>query len=145
MKALAIRQEQQSTAQTSVPTPVPTTSAPLAQTSVPTPVPTTSAPLVYRVNCRNPSDSAPVPANGTAIPSMRYSHSQTIVNDTIIIVLGGFDGISGTPTSLGDIWLFDISTSTWTNIQATLSSDGRPAARSSHSAVLMQDGKSIVM
>ncbi|KAI9282509.1 hypothetical protein BC943DRAFT_114414 [Umbelopsis sp. AD052] len=110
-----------------------------------TPAPPNASQLVYRLNCTNPNDSSLVIPNGNEIPNMRYSHSQTIINDTIIVVLGGFDGISGTPTSLGDVWLFDISTSTWTNIQAGLSPDGRPAARSSHSAVLMADGKSIVI
>lgn len=135
MNALALREEQPSVDNPSKPVSTPQT--PLT--------PPTPLHVVYRLNCSNPSDSAPVIPNGNEIPNLRYSHSQTILNDTIIVVLGGFDGISGTPTSLGDVWLFDISTSTWTNIQAALNPDGRPAARSSHSAVLMADGKSIVM
>jgi hypothetical protein len=135
MKALVLREEQPSKDSPSQPVSTPPT----------LPTPSTPSQVVYRINCTNPSDSAPVIPNGNEIPNLRYSHSQTIINDTIIVVLGGFDGISGTPTSLGDVWLFDISTSTWTNIQAALNPDGRPAARSSHSAVLMADGKSIVM
>jgi hypothetical protein len=83
--------------------------------------------------------------NGTVVPQLRYAHSQTLLDDNRIVVLGGFDGMSGTATSLADIWLYDIDTNTWSNIQAALTSDGRPAARSSHSAVLMPDGISIVM
>jgi hypothetical protein len=100
---------------------------------------------MYRLNSTSPGDSAPITTNGSQNPNMRYAHSQTIVNDTKIIVLGGFDGVSGTPTSLGDIWVFDIPSSTWINIQATLNPEGRPSARSSHSAVLSPDGKSIIM
>lgn len=101
--------------------------------------------LMYCLNTVNPNESTVIPINGSVAPQLRYAHSQTLLDDNRIVVLGGFDGMSGTATSLADIWIYETDTNTWSNIPATLSSDGRPAARSSHSAVLMPDGVSIVM
>ncbi|CAM0137280.1 unnamed protein product [Umbelopsis sp. WA50703] len=110
----------------------------------PAPLPAGSN-LMYCLNTINPNESTVISLNGTVVPQLRYAHSQTLLDDNRIVVLGGFDGMSGTATSLADIWLYDIDTNTWSNIQAALTSDGRPAARSSHSAVLMPDGISIVI
>ncbi|KAJ2957656.1 hypothetical protein NQZ79_g6625 [Umbelopsis isabellina] len=110
----------------------------------PAPLPVGSN-LMYCLNTLNPNESMVISLNGSMAPQLRYAHSQTLLDDNRIVVLGGFDGMSGTATSLADIWIYEIDTNTWSNIPATLSSDGRPAARSSHSAVLMPDGISIVI
>ncbi|KAG2177013.1 hypothetical protein INT43_007667 [Umbelopsis isabellina] len=112
------------------------------QESAPLPV---GSNLMYCLNTINPNESMLISLSGSVAPQLRYAHSQTLLDDNRIVVLGGFDGMSGTATSLADIWIYEIDTNTWSNIPATLSADGRPAARSSHSAVLMPDGISIVI
>lgn len=79
------------------------------------------------------------------MPPLRYGHTQTLINDKTIVILGGFDSLSGEAVSLADIWLYDIDTNQWSHLEAKLDKDNKPASRSSHSQVLMPDGISILM
>lgn len=84
-------------------------------------------------------------ATTTPMPPLRYGHTQTLINDKTIVILGGFDSLSGEAVSLADIWLYDIDTNQWSHLEAKLDKDNKPASRSSHSQVLMPDGISILM
>lgn len=79
------------------------------------------------------------------MPPLRYGHTQTLINDKTIVILGGFDSLSGEAVSLADIWLYDIDTNEWSHLEAKLDKENKPASRSSHSQVLMPDGISILM
>jgi hypothetical protein len=82
---------------------------------------------------------------GKPSPPLRYAHTQTLLPDHRIVILGGFDGTTGDTIPLADVWIFDIKTSTWDQINAKLDHENKPANRSSHSQVLMQDGYSILV
>ncbi|KAI7863768.1 hypothetical protein BDF14DRAFT_1876167 [Spinellus fusiger] len=99
---------------------------------------------MYRFNSILSSNSSRVMATGLQ-PPFRYAHKQTMLRNHLIVVLGGFDGLTGNPVSMTDIWIFDTVTSVWASVKATLDSDNRPENRSSHSQTLMPDGVSILM
>ncbi|KAI8143462.1 hypothetical protein BJV82DRAFT_514585 [Fennellomyces sp. T-0311] len=99
---------------------------------------------IYRVDSLYPSNSSMAPTV-SILPPLRYGHSQTLIADRTIVVLGGFDSLTGEAVSLADIWLYDIETYKWSHRLATLDKDSKPANRSSHSQVLMPDGVSILM
>lgn len=79
------------------------------------------------------------------MPAMRYAHTQTLIHDRMIVILGGFDSLTGEAVSMSDVWQYDILTNQWTHVTAKLDKDNKPASRSSHSQVLMPDGVSILM
>jgi hypothetical protein len=68
-----------------------------------------------------------------------------LISGRRIVVLGGFDGSTGEALPMSDVWIFDITTSKWSQIKAKLDREEKPANRSSHSQVLMPDGVSILM
>jgi hypothetical protein len=97
---------------------------------------------MYRFDSAFPENSGTISNQGKHVPPLRYAHTQTLLPDNRIVVLGGFDSDTGEAISLSDVWIYDISDSSWNQIQATLD---RPVNRSSHSQVLMPDGVSIVV
>ncbi|KAI7860368.1 hypothetical protein BDC45DRAFT_431226 [Circinella umbellata] len=99
---------------------------------------------IYQIDSLYPSNSTMSPVV-SSLPPLRYGHTQTLINDKTIVILGGFDSLTGDSLSLADIWLYDIPTLTWTHKFAALHKDNKPANRSSHSQVLMPDGSSILM
>lgn len=99
---------------------------------------------MYLVNSLYPSNST-MASTTTPMPPLRYGHTQTLINDKTIVILGGFDSLSGEAVSLADIWLYDIDTNEWSHLEAKLDKENKPASRSSHSQVLMPDGISILM
>lgn len=99
---------------------------------------------MYRLNALQPSNSSTI-VSPPPEPPLRYSHTQTLVNGQLIVILGGFDGLTGDAVSLADIWTFDTLSHQWNQVAATLDKESKPANRSSHSEVLMSDGTSILM
>ncbi|KAF7726859.1 hypothetical protein EC973_008366 [Apophysomyces ossiformis] len=99
---------------------------------------------MYRLDSRTPSNSTVLFSIAT-LPSMRYSHAQTMIQNHIVVVLGGFDGVTGDAVSMADVLTFDTMTLTWTHVDAKLDKNNKPANRSSHSQVLMSDGVSILI
>lgn len=100
---------------------------------------------MYRFDSNFPANSSVVPIKGNRSPPVRYGHTQTLISDQRIVVLGGFDGATGDSISLSDVWVYDIHNSSWYQIQAKLDYENKPANRSSHSQVLMPDGFSILV
>jgi hypothetical protein len=98
---------------------------------------------IYRFDSVHPENSSFIPL--TVNPPLRYAHTQTLIANDRIVILGGFDGLTGNAISLSDVWVFDIKASNWTHIIAELDRDNKPENRSSHSQVLMPDGYSILM
>lgn len=106
------------------------------------------SPNMYRFDSVYPSNSSIIqvdPATPQIAPPLRYAHTQTLISDHRIVVLGGFDGATGDAVSLADVWVFDITSSKWSQINAKLDKENKPANRSSHSQVLMPDGYSILV
>lgn len=99
---------------------------------------------MYRINTLNPANSSIAP-DASPMPNLRYAHTQTLINNRTIVVLGGFEGQTGEAVSLADIWLYDIYDNQWSHVSAKLDKDNKPGNRSSHSQLLMPDGKSILM
>lgn len=102
---------------------------------------------MYRFDSVFPSNSTIIqldPQEQLA-PPLRYAHTQTLISDHRIVVLGGFDGATGDAVSLADVRVFDITSSKWSQINAKLDKESKPANRSSHSQVLMPDGYSILV
>jgi hypothetical protein len=99
---------------------------------------------MYRFDSVYPSNSTVI-SSPLPNPPLRYSHTQTLVNKRWITILGGFDGLTGGPVSMEDIWTFDTISQYWAQVNATLDKENKPANRSSHSQVLMSDGVSILM
>jgi hypothetical protein len=99
---------------------------------------------MYRLDSLHPSNSSTI-VSPLPEPPLRYSHTQTLVNGQLIVILGGFDGLTGDSVSLADIWTFDTLSHHWNQVAATLDKESKPANRSSHSEVLMSDGTSILM
>ncbi|CAO3664367.1 unnamed protein product [Rhizopus microsporus] len=98
---------------------------------------------IYRFDSVHPENSSFIPL--TVNPPLRYAHTQTLIANDRIVILGGFDGLTGNAISLSDVWVFDIKASNWTHITAELDRDNKPENRSSHSQVLMPDGYSILI
>ncbi|CAO3598310.1 unnamed protein product [Absidia cylindrospora] len=99
---------------------------------------------MYRLDSVYPSNSTIV-SSPLPNPPLRYSHTQTLVNKRWIAILGGFDGLTGGPVSMEDIWTFDTLSHNWAQVNATLDKENKPANRSSHSQALMSDGVSILI
>ncbi|CEP14034.1 hypothetical protein [Parasitella parasitica] len=99
---------------------------------------------MYRFDSTFPANSAVISTQGSS-PPLRYAHTQTLISDHKIVVLGGFDSATGEPIPLSEIWVYDIRMSAWNQINATLDVEKKPGARSSHSQVLMSDGFSILV
>ncbi|KAI8096489.1 uncharacterized protein BX664DRAFT_60249 [Halteromyces radiatus] len=99
---------------------------------------------MYRLDSLYPANSTLLQSSSLS-PPLRYSHTQTLVNQNVIVILGGFDGSTGSPISMQDIWTFNTLTHHWTQVMATLDKENKPANRSSHSEVLMSDGVSILI
>ncbi|ORZ17751.1 hypothetical protein BCR42DRAFT_412427 [Absidia repens] len=99
---------------------------------------------MYRLDSMYPSNSTIV-TSPLPNPPLRYSHTQTLVNNRWIAILGGFDGLTGGPVSMEDIWTFDTLSHNWAQVNATLDKENKPANRSSHSQALMSDGVSILI
>ncbi|KAK4511512.1 Serine carboxypeptidase 3 [Mucor velutinosus] len=99
---------------------------------------------MYRFDSTWPANSAVITPAGLS-PPLRYAHTQTLISDHKIVVLGGFDSATGEPIPLSDIWVYDIRLSVWSQINAKLDAEKKPGARSSHSQVLMSDGFSILV
>ncbi|CDH60217.1 hypothetical protein RO3G_09099 [Lichtheimia corymbifera JMRC:FSU:9682] len=72
---------------------------------------------MYLVNSLYPSNST-MASTTTPMPPLRYGHTQTLINDKTIVILGGFDSLSGEAVSLADIWLYDIDTNEWSHLEA---------------------------
>lgn len=100
---------------------------------------------MYRFDSVYPANSTIIMSTESNYPPLRYAHTQTLISEQRIVVLGGFDGATGDAVSLADVWVFDILSSTWTQIYAKLDKENKPAKRSSHSQVLMPDGFSILV
>lgn len=100
---------------------------------------------IYRFDSVYPANSTEILSEGKLSPPLRYGHTQTLLPDHRIVVLGGFDGATGDTIPLRDVWVFNINTSNWDQINAKLDHSNKPESRSSHSQVLMQDGHSILM
>ncbi|KAI8641498.1 hypothetical protein BD408DRAFT_403378 [Parasitella parasitica] len=99
---------------------------------------------MYRFDSTFPANSAVISTQGLS-PPLRYAHTQTLISDHKIVVLGGFDSATGEPIPLSEIWVYDIRMSAWNQINATLDVEKKPGARSSHSQVLMSDRFSILV
>lgn len=99
---------------------------------------------MYRFDSTWPANSTVITPAGLS-PPLRYAHTQTLISDHKIVVLGGFDSATGDPIPLSDIWVYDIRLSVWSQINAKLDVEKKPGARSSHSQVLMSDGFSILV
>ncbi|KAI9263726.1 hypothetical protein BY458DRAFT_239666 [Sporodiniella umbellata] len=96
---------------------------------------------MYRLDTIHAENSTLIPLKIS--PPPRYGHTQTLIEGGRIVILGGFDGLSGDAISMGDIWIFNTVAFNWTHISAD--QDEMPANRSSHSQVLMPDGYSILI
>lgn len=100
---------------------------------------------MYRFDNTFPENSGTISNTGDHVPPLRYEHTQTLLPDNRIVILGGFDSATGNAISLSDIWVYNINNSSWNQVYATLDDDYKLANRSSHSQVLMPDGVSIVL
>lgn len=100
---------------------------------------------MYRFDSVYPANSTIIVSDQLLYPPLRYAHTQTLISEHRIVVLGGFDGATGDAVSLADVWVFDIITSKWSQINARLDKENKPANRSSHSQLLMPDGFSILV
>ncbi|ORZ17944.1 hypothetical protein BCR42DRAFT_412817 [Absidia repens] len=99
---------------------------------------------MYQLDSINPWNSSLV-HSASPNPPLRYSHTQTLVKGHLIVILGGFDSLTGDAVSMKDIWIFDTLLLHWKQVVATLDNDNKPANRSSHSQVLMSDDSSILI
>jgi hypothetical protein len=99
---------------------------------------------VYRFDSTFPANSTIISPGGL-YPPLRYAHTQTLISDHKIVVLGGFDSATGEPIPLSDVWIYDIKLSVWNQINAKLDVENKPCPISSHSQVLMPDGFSILI
>ncbi|CAO3598164.1 unnamed protein product [Absidia cylindrospora] len=99
---------------------------------------------MYQLDSIHPLNSTLV-HSASPNPPLRYSHTQTLVKGHLIVILGGFDSLTGDAVSMKDIWIFDTLLLHWKQVVATLDSDNKPANRSSHSQVLMSDDTSILI
>lgn len=97
---------------------------------------------MYRFDSAFPENSDTISNKGDLVPPLRYAHTQTLLPDGRIVVLGGFDSETGDAISLNDVWIYDTNGSIWSHVEAKLDVDLKPA---SHSQVLMPDGFSIVV
>lgn len=100
---------------------------------------------MYRFDSVYPANSTIVASDAQIYPPLRYAHTQTLISDHRIVVLGGFNSATGDAVSMADVWVFDIPSLTWSQINAKLDKDNKPGNRSSHSQVLMADGYSILV
>lgn len=100
---------------------------------------------MYKFDSVYPANSTIIVSDQLLYPPLRYAHTQTLISENRIVVLGGFDGSTGEAVSLADVWVFDIMASKWNQINARLDKENKPANRSSHSQVLMPDGFSILV
>lgn len=100
---------------------------------------------MYRFDSVYPANSTIVASDAQIYPPLRYAHTQTLISDHRIVVLGGFNSATGDAVSMADVWVFDIPSLTWSQINARLDKDNKPGNRSSHSQVLMADGYSILV
>ncbi|KAI9303232.1 hypothetical protein BJ944DRAFT_165793 [Cunninghamella echinulata] len=100
---------------------------------------------MYRLDSIYPSNSTIIYTLQNTIPPVRYQHTQTLIGGHSIVILGGFDGLTGSALSLTDIWLFDTNINQWSHITAMLGDELELSNRSSHSQVLMPDETSILI
>ena len=71
---------------------------------------------MWKLNMTSSSWSYVPPAQGSKVPKGRYGHA-AVVSNGAIIVYGGRGGKAGADL-YGDMWSFDIATSTWTELSA---------------------------
>ncbi|RIB07386.1 hypothetical protein C2G38_2113923 [Gigaspora rosea] len=76
----------------------------------------------------------------TNVPTPRASYTATLLNNSLIIYIGGLNK-NRTNINMNELQIFNLKSLSWSNMQAT---GDTIAARNSHSAVLTQDGRIII-
>jgi len=72
-------------------------------------------------------------------PSARLHHSLVSVDDTRLVLFGGFNYFNTQPqhTGLGDMYSLDLATFVWTRLDTTAGGAARPTPRGAHDAVVV--------
>ena len=69
------------------------------------------------------------------VPPARVAHAQAVVNGTKLYIWGGRAGIQMQEAAMDDMWVFDIETEKWNQVDCDGGDDDIPEARSFHKMV----------